>query len=108
MNRTSSSTDADDNLLDALENVAGQLGLIRQVLDEIFTELQWTNQNPRDTDDFSGAIRRITSMPTGLTAPDWAERLNRLTAADVPVPTENASVQIPGAPSADAKPGKLF
>ena len=108
MNRTSRSTDADDDLIDALENVAAQLGLIRQVLDEIFTELQWANQNPRDADDSARAIRRITSMPLDPTAPDWADRLNRFTPADVPVPKENASMQIPGAQSADAKPGKLF
>ncbi|MGD9854747.1 MAG: hypothetical protein AB7U20_07325 [Planctomycetaceae bacterium] len=47
-------------------------------------------------------------MPAGLTTPDWSERLNRFTAADVPVPTEDASVQIPGTLSADAKPGRLF
>lgn len=108
MNRPSRSTDANEDLIDALENVAAQLGLIRQVLDEIFTELQWANQNPRDADDSAGAVRRITSMPFDPTAPDWAARLNRFTAADVPVPTENASVQISGAQSPDAKPGKLF
>jgi len=108
MKQTSKSPHADDDLIDALQEVASQLGLIRQVLDEIFTELQWANQNPRDADDSNGAVRRITSMPLDPAAPDWAARLNRFTAADVPVPIENASVPIPGAQSADAKPGKLF
>jgi hypothetical protein len=55
------------------------------VLDEIQQELEWANRNSPDREQVAAAYRRITSVPRDPCAPEWAERVNQYSAADVPV-----------------------
>lgn len=97
MSRTTRRSDQQHDLIEALETVGVQLGLIRQVLDGILDEVQWANQNPRDGDHSFGAVRPNRGNPAGTAAPDQVDRLNRCTAADVLAPTEHAAVRVSGA-----------
>jgi len=74
----------DDAILVTLDRLCEELAVIRQVLDEVRSELQWANQNRPDSGYPSESSRRITSMPLDPTATDWAERVNRLSPADLP------------------------
>lgn len=69
-------------LIDAVEAVAGQLHVLRQVLDEIREEVQWAIRNDRLR--CPPHVCRVTSMPADPLAPEWAERLNELTPTDLP------------------------
>lgn len=72
-----------DTIAEALDRLSDELTVLRDVLDEIRSELQWANRN-RDDGPWKPAPVHITSMPRDPTAPDWAERLNRFSAADLP------------------------
>jgi hypothetical protein len=82
VNRRPQSND-NDALASAIDRLREELAITRQVLDEILNELQWANRNRGDENGLA-PYRRITSMPLDPTAPDWAERLNRFTPADLP------------------------
>lgn len=84
MTSRTSETTSEDSLAEALDRLREELAIIRQVLDEIASELQWANRNREPSGDSGGPIRRITSMPLDPTAPDWAERLNQFSADDLP------------------------
>lgn len=75
------------DLTAVLQAIADEMQLIREALDEIREELSWANRNTPAAPPF-----RLTSMSADPTAPDWAERLNRFTPADLP---EAASSQKP-------------
>ncbi len=84
MKRTDSPVDSTDAIAQVLDRLREELAILREVLDEIRDELQWANRN-RDLDQApASAPRRITSMPLDPAAADWAERLNRYSAADLP------------------------
>lgn len=72
-----------DAVAEALDRLSDELTVLRDVLDEIRSELQWANRN-REDGPWKPAPVHITSMPRDPTAPDWAERLNRFSAADLP------------------------
>lgn len=55
---------------------------IRETLDEIRDDIGWWLKNNRQ--EQWGPIQPITSMPKDPTAPDWADRVNKFTAADLP------------------------
>lgn len=80
----------------ALERLADELEVIRQVLDEIRHEMQWANRNGGDNDHGVPTERRITSMPLDPTAKDWAKRLNRYSAADLPADDRELAPRRPG------------
>lgn len=98
-------SDSQDAIAQVLDRLREELTMVRQVLDEIQDELQWANRN-RDCNWPVSAPFRITSMPLDPAAPDWAERLNRYSAADLPaeVETEVEAVEVPNARA----PGQLF
>jgi hypothetical protein len=85
MTRIRSHTDSEDSIVAALDRLREELTVVRQVLDEIREEMEWANRNPRESDQLPMMPRRITSMPLDPCAPDWAERVNRYSAADLPV-----------------------
>lgn len=76
--------DSVDSIADALERLREELAVVRQVLDEIREELEWSNRNPPDRELVAATHRRITSCPLDPCAPDWAERVNMYSAADLP------------------------
>ena len=84
MKRTDSHVDSMDAIGQVLDRLREELAVVREVLDEIRDELQWANRN-RDWDQAPASPqRRITSMPLDPAAADWAEQLNRYSAADLP------------------------
>lgn len=62
----------------ALQAIADELQVLRQVLDELRDEFSWAMRNA-PLPPF-----HLTSTPADPTAPDWAARLNRFTPADLP------------------------
>jgi hypothetical protein len=78
-----------DRLIDAVETVAEQLQVLREVIDEIREEFQWAIRNDRLR--CPGQVVHVTSMPADPCAEDWAERVNRLTAEDLP--SDDASAE---------------
>lgn len=78
-----------------------------QVLDEIFTEFQWANQNRREAESSPAIpVHRVTSMPLDPTAPDWAERLNQSLPAEVSADDPDAAETEPVSPP--TKSDRLF
>lgn len=100
MKRASSNASPDGSIAEAIQRMGEELRVVRQVLDEILDELQWANRNDRDHDRPVAPLRRITSMPLDPAATDWAERLNRFSAADLPAAEESKP--------APRQPGRLF
>ena len=72
-----SRTTSDDSLAEVLDRLREELAVIRQVVNEIATELQWANRNSEPSGDSGSGFRRITSMPLDPTATGRAERLNQ-------------------------------
>jgi hypothetical protein len=70
------------SLTASLDEVQDELAGIRRVVDEIQGDLEWVTRNPR-ADEWR-PIQPITSIPFNPLAADWAERVNRFTAADIP------------------------
>lgn len=83
MKRHTRKSGSNESIEEALELLRQEVAVVRQVLAEILDELQWANRN-RDHEDSWRVGRRITSMPVDPTADDWAERINRHCAADLP------------------------
>jgi hypothetical protein len=81
--------EAIDSLTAALEDVRDDLTDIRRVVDDIHGDMEWATRN-RQTDEWR-PIQSITSMPLDPLAADWAERLNRFTAADILQPRSLAA-----------------
>lgn len=84
MTRKRSHSESEDSIADALDRLREELAVVRQVLDEIQQELEWANRNYPDREQVAGTFRRITSFPLDPCAPDWAERVNQYSAADLP------------------------
>lgn len=101
MTRRRQHSDCNDPVAEALDRLCEELSVVRHVLDDIYCELQWANRNRPSSESQAGTVRRITSMPLDPTAADWAERLNRFSAADSPIEDEDSE------PSA-AEQGHLF
>ena len=84
-----------------IDDLRDEIVALRQAVDELFTELQWSNRNRDAGPDAWRAVRAITSMPVDPSAPDWGERLNRYTRDDV-IPDQ------PPEPPAPPAGGRLF
>jgi hypothetical protein len=69
-------------LTDAVEEVAGELKVLRTALDEIRDDLGWAISNDRFRPETQPVP--LTSMPRNPLAPDWSERLNRFGPGDLP------------------------
>lgn len=67
-----------DRRIDGLD----ELSAIREALDGIRDDVAWWLNNHRREQWLP--VQPITSMPLDPLAPDWAQRLNTVTAADVP------------------------
>ena len=83
MNKNRSPSEFDATLIDSVDRLRAELSVLRQVLDEIRDELEWANQNRDEAVSVPVGLCRLTSMPRDPCASDWAERLNRFSAADV-------------------------
>ncbi len=70
------------SLTAALDEVRDEMTGIRRVVDEIQGDVEWVARN-RHADEWR-PIQPITSLPLDPLAPDWAQRVNRFTAADIP------------------------
>lgn len=99
MNRNRKSGAFDESLIVSLDQLRHELTLLRMVLDDIRDQVEEANQNRDDVAAMPNHFRRITSMPLDPCVPDWSERLNQFSAADV-----DASVN-PPTPKAQ---GELF
>lgn len=81
-------------LTDAVTRLAQEVGVLREVLDSIRDDFAWALNN----DSFRSApamAMHVTSVPRDPLANDFGERINRLTAND-----------LPDAPPADETPAK--
>lgn len=76
MTRRRTPTNSDESIAAALDRLREELAVVRQVLDEILEELEWSNRNSPVRDSVATPYRRITSFPLDPCAPDWAERVN--------------------------------
>ena len=99
MNRNRSPGEFDESLVVSLDQLRHELTVLRMLLDEIRDQLEWANQNQDDHVSMPNPFRRVTSMPRDPCAPDWSERLNQFSAADV-----DASVN----PPPPKEQGELF
>ncbi|HUY87323.1 MAG TPA: hypothetical protein VMV10_01180 [Pirellulales bacterium] len=91
-----------EHLVEKLAGVEWELAGIRQILDAIRDELAWWQKNSR-SDEWT-PVQPITSMPRDPTAPDWAERLNRLSSNDLTC--QNAPSPAPAVPAGrEGEPG---
>jgi len=68
-----------ERLIDAVETVADQIEVLRNVIDEIREEFQWAVRNKR----LAPHVVHVTSMAKDPLDPQWAAKLNRLTPADL-------------------------
>lgn len=93
-----------DRLIEAVETVGNQLEVLRQVLDEVREEFQWAVRNGQLVSPPS--ITHVTSMPRDPCAPDWAERLNRLTPEDLPAAELGPAAPNTSAPAAPPRAGE--
>jgi hypothetical protein len=96
MTRNRSHTDAEDSIASSLDRLREELTVVRQVLDDIREELEWANRNRSEPTPSPLLPRRITSMPLDPCAADWAERLNRYSAADIVDETAEPSAKQQG------------
>jgi hypothetical protein len=94
-----------ERLTEQLDNVGQELAGIRETLDTIRDDIAWWLKNQRREQWLP--VQPITSMPVDPAAPDWADRLNRFTAADVPTGNQQNMPEPHVAPSrrADAADG---
>ena len=76
-----------ERLIDAVEAVAGQIEVLRNVIDEIRDEFQWAVRNDR----LAPHVVRVTSMAKDPCDPQWAEKLNRIDPRDLPVDDSSAA-----------------
>ena len=72
-----------DELKEAIECVQQELSVLRDVLDEIRELLGWAMNNA-DRFSFTSPFVPLTSMPRDPLAPDFGERINRLSGKDLP------------------------
>jgi hypothetical protein len=85
--KTAKDSDSLERIAEAVEKLAGEVGVLREILDRFQDDFAWALNN----DAFrSGEFRRekslpmhITSMPRDALAPDWSERINRFGPEDV-------------------------
>src|SRR5438477_4105355 len=70
-------------LRSAVERLADEVKVLRQVLDEVRDDFAWALKNPDKFRCVPG-IHPLTSMPKDPLARDFGERLNRLSAKDLP------------------------
>ena len=82
MTKSRSHAATEDSIAAALDRLRAELAVVREILDEIRDELQWTNRNRGESDRCSRMPLRITSMPLDPAALDW--EINRFSAADLP------------------------
>ncbi len=82
MTKSRSHAATEDSIATALERLRAELAVVREILDEIRDELQWTNRNQGESDRCSPMPLRITSMPLDPAALDW--EINRFSAGDLP------------------------
>ena len=107
MRPTSGEFDADEELIDAVNALKDEVRVLRQAVDEFREQVQYAIQNLIELPEALPHARPLTSMPADPAAPDFAERVNRLTPDDLPMdepvstsPSEPVPPQIPS--------GKLF
>ena len=70
-------------LTSAVQPLTDELRVLREVLDEIREDFQHAVLNDKLTCPAVEPMRRITSVPVDPAAQDFAQRVNRVTAADV-------------------------
>jgi hypothetical protein len=74
-------TEQIDRLTAAVERLADEVRVLRDVLDELREDFRWASRN----DKLGGAVFMLTSMPADAAAEDWPERVNRYSADHLPV-----------------------
>lgn len=84
MTRSSEQKGGDADVDRVIVNIDGldELAAIREALDRIRDDLDWWMNNHRREQWLP--VQPITSMPLDPLAPDWADRVNARTAADLP------------------------
>jgi hypothetical protein len=71
----------EDQLLATIRELSQEVRVLREAVDELREELQWSNRNPLPHNPPSSRFV-LTSMPLDPAAEDW--EINRLTANDLP------------------------
>lgn len=66
-----------------LNRLLEELAMARQMLEEIQDDLAWAIMSQHDRNRVGPTPLRIASLPLDPSVPDWAERVNRFSAADV-------------------------
>jgi hypothetical protein len=102
-----SEADGHEELLDAVQALTDEVRVLRHAVDELREEIQYAVRNLIDMPEVMQHARPLTSMPIDPAAPDFAERVNRLTPADLP-PEEPAAASHPDPLPPQAPPGKLL
>jgi hypothetical protein len=78
-----------DALALAIERVADELRVIREVMDECREHFEWAVNNDRLR--CPPTVMHVTSLPKDPLAPDFGERINACTAADLPADSPAAA-----------------
>ena len=101
MTRSQSKPAAESELLDAVQLLTEEVRVLRQVVDELRSEVQWSNQNPVNQRGFLDGCR-IHSCSLDPTSPDFT--VNSVDDATV----EKLRAELAGNHSVPGKQGELF
>lgn len=103
---------AKNDLADLLQQLVGEIQVLRQAVDAIWEEVQWANRNADDL--LAGHLGRfrLQSMPADPAASDWASRLNAITpdalAASEISPAARPTASVAGIPAGPPVQRQLF
>jgi len=69
MKQSRQSSDSEDPVADSIDRLCDELSVVRQVLDDVYSELQSANRN-RDNARWRPAPVHVTSMPRDSAGPN--------------------------------------
>ena len=84
-----------DRLLEAVERLAGEVQVLREVLDRLEEGFDWAIKNDKLRCSSLAPPMIITSMPRNPCAPDFGERINRFRPEDLPPENDPAEEEEP-------------
>lgn len=100
--RTAASADQVERLIEAVEDAAAQLRVLRDVLDEVREDFQYAVRNGKFQSP--PAVFHLTSMPVDPLAPDFGARLNCVKPEDLPKSEQPVEPPSPEPPRASLFP----
>lgn len=82
---------------DLIRELIDEMRVVRQVLDELRSELRWANNNRLDPPSVPGQLRPVVSLPQDPADPDWPAKVNDVDEATVQRLRDEAATPSPTA-----------